>query len=473
MSDSRSVQTAAGLNGRAAWHQVRVSLGKPALVFALLSALFGTLTVILTSPLSGPDEAAHFLRAYGLSRGEILPATTDDNGHKGLVLPTRIYLGFVHHRAMSEYLRRNVDPAQEHSDGAPGFIPYRGSEGYAPVSYLPYIGAALVARLVDLDFLGTLYLMRFAGLAATTAVIAYAIGVVPQLSWAFMCIAMLPASIYGRSVVSADGGALAYVMAITALCLRGAGSSDPGRPFERSLWMALCVLVKPPQLAFVLLELIRRPFRDLPRMWRPIALVILPGALLGVAWAAVSSGDTASWRLTEGTDLAPEQFELGWKLGYMLHHPLHFPTMLIGSVQDLFELWRQLIGILGWLDSALLPWVYPAASAILVATFPTRLEIDRETRKRIALVAALIVLGYILAVFLIFYLAWTPMETDRVEGVQGRYFIVALPAVALFLSALLNRGLPRSVLAFVAIFGALLFGGATIEAILRADWKLW
>jgi uncharacterized membrane protein len=99
-----------------------------------------------------------------------------------------------------------------------------------------------------------------------------------------------------------------------------------------------------------------------------------------------------------------------------------------------------------------------------------RLELDRRSRRWIALVAALTVLGYVLAHYLIFYLAWTPIGSNRVEGVQGRYFVMALPVAALGLGALVNRAPAVVVTALLASSGAILSGVAVIEAILRVDW---
>jgi uncharacterized membrane protein len=479
--------TAAAVPGVPARHLTRQGLSNPATVFLLLSALFGTLTAVLTPPLCAPDEAAHFMRAYGLSQGEIIPSRADEKGRKGVYLPARLYREFdffdaaryqvnVQHfdyrRVMSEYLRRRAASASTRSDGAAVFVLYAGSEGYSPVAYLPYVAAVALARLIELDFAGTLYLMRFAGLAAMTAVVAYAIAVVPGLGWTFLCIAMLPAALYGRSVVSADGSALAYVMAIAALSLRAVASVDAGRPLERSLWMMLCGLSKPPQLAFILLEAMQQPLRDLPRVWRRFALVTLPAVLVVLFWAAASFGEMATWRLTDH-GFAPEQFDAVWKLRFMLEHPFHFPKLLIGSLQNPFELWRQLIGILGWLDAALQPWVYPAASLFLFATFLARLDLDSRQRRRVALVAGVTALTYCLAVYGIFYLFWTPTDSDHVHGVQGRYFVVALPAFAIAAAAILNRAPGQNVTAPLAIVGAMLSGAATIEAVLRVDWKIW
>src|SRR3546814_8574576 len=68
---------------RAFW---RAILARPAALLVLLSAVFGTLTVVVTPPLRGPDEMAHFLRAWGIAHGEILPST-EVGGRKGLYLP--------------------------------------------------------------------------------------------------------------------------------------------------------------------------------------------------------------------------------------------------------------------------------------------------------------------------------------------------------------------------------------------------
>ena len=186
-----------------------------------MSLLFGTLIILATPPLRGPDETAHFLRAYGVAQGDIVPSIRDAEGRKGVLVPPRLYEGFDFFESVrikekeagfgygpvfQAYFSRR--PARADSDRPPTFVAYAGSEGYSPVAYLPQVVAALVARALDLDFVPTFYLMRFAGLAALTGLIAYAIAMVPNLAWAFLAISMLPAAIYGRSVINADGSAL-------------------------------------------------------------------------------------------------------------------------------------------------------------------------------------------------------------------------------------------------------------------------
>src|SRR5262249_37091528 len=158
------------------------------------------------------------------------PASRDEQGRKGILLPARLHAGldyFEHARETREagygpvfrdYLSH---PPIVPPDAPPVFVPYAGSEGYSPIAYLPQSAAALLARALDLDFLATQYLMRLGGLIAMTAILAMAITLVPSVAWPFAVIAMLPAALHGRSVINADASALAGAMMAVALWLRG------------------------------------------------------------------------------------------------------------------------------------------------------------------------------------------------------------------------------------------------------------
>jgi hypothetical protein len=86
---------------------------------------------------------------------------------------------------------------------------------------------------------------------------------------------------------------------------------------------------------------------------------------------------------------------------------------------------------------------------------------------RIAFVSTMAAFAYWLTVNLIFFIIWTPVAAIEVEGVQGRYFLPILPALALVVSALVRRGPAPLVIAAASIAGAILSGGATVEAIWR------
>src|SRR3546814_4331441 len=85
--------------------------------------------------------------------------------------------------------------------------------------------------------------------------------VAPSLKWAFFFIAMLPTPLYGRSVISADGGTLAFTMVVAALCLKAALRAVGGtRVAERSLWMTLAILSRSEEHTSELQSLMRNSY---------------------------------------------------------------------------------------------------------------------------------------------------------------------------------------------------------------------
>jgi Predicted membrane protein (DUF2142) len=461
--------------------------GFPAIVFALLSLAFGSAIIVVNPPLRGPDEISHFLRIHSYARGELLP-TTEIDGRKGLFVERGLYdqlyffkdsgewfakarnEGVRYGEIMAEY-RSITRAGSDEVTQSPIFAPFAGTEGYSPVAYAPYVPAAAIGRLLGLDLPERLFLMRFFGLVVFTAVAAYAIAVTPTLKWAFVLIAMLPVSLYNRTVLSADGAALSYALVITALCFRAAAKPVAGQVWERSLWMTLCVLAKQPQIVFVLLELMGGRFKELSRRWRSLVIVVLPGVILSPLWVFGVSADVAAWRVREGHNYPPEHFDPLWKLAYMWEHPYHFPLATWAALRDWgAPLWPELIGILGWQDVPLAPWTYLALTILLLLVPLQKPPVDGAKRVRVAVMTGLTTLGYIVVVYLIFFLTYTPVESPHVLGVQGRYFVIALPVAAIFLASLINLELPRGIPALIGITGSLIAGITTAEAVLQAHW---
>ena len=89
-----------------------------------------------------------------------------------------------------------------------------------------------------------------------------------------------------------------------------------------------------------------------------------------------------------------------------------------------------------------------------------------------AVLTGLAVLAYVVTMYLIFFLIYTPLNVDNVRGVQGRYFVIALPMAAIFTASITNVHLPRGVLAATAITGSLLSGIASFQALLGAHWSV-
>src|SRR6266581_141852 len=119
---------------------------RPALAFILLSFAFGSAISVVSPPLRGPDEIAHFLRIYSYARGELLPAA-EINGRKGIFVERELYNQLHFFRTAGEWFARtreqgvrygqimavyrdDVGTIDERQDHAANFAPFAGTEGY-------------------------------------------------------------------------------------------------------------------------------------------------------------------------------------------------------------------------------------------------------------------------------------------------------------------------------------------------------
>ena len=369
---------------------------------------------------------------------------------------------------MQAYPYRENGSAEEQQ--AKKFLPFAGTEGYTPVSYAPYIVAGGIAKLFDFDFPNTLLLMRILGVLVFTAIAAYAIKITPALKWAFVLIALLPVSLYNRSVLSADGAALSYALVVTAASFSAVQRFRP--IWERSLWMTLCALSKQPQIIFILLELMawRRTER---RRWSGLALVVVPSLILSPLWVLGVSADVAAWRLMEAESHPREHFDPLWKLALHVGEPIALPAC---DVDGNIRLGRSAVagadrcaGMARHCASALdLHRADNDASARVSAEAASdRYRPGTSGFGKRAYPGRLRYSG-----LLIFFITYTPIDIDHVRGVQGRYFVIALPLAPLFLAAITNVDLPRRAVALTAIVGSSLSGISTARALFEAHWSM-
>jgi hypothetical protein len=115
----------------------------------------------------------------------------------------------------------------------------------------------------------------------------------------------------------------------------------------------------------------------------------------------------------------PEHFDPLWKLAYMWEHPLHFPLAMWTAITVWGDrLWQELIGILGWQDVMLPVWTYVALTVLLLFVSLQTFDVRGAPRTRVAIVTAIGLVCYIITVYLIFFLTYTPLDVDHVRGVK-------------------------------------------------------
>jgi uncharacterized membrane protein len=283
----------------------------------------------------------------------------------------------------------------------------------------------------------------------------------------------LPMTIWLAGSVSQDGLAIAITVLGVALLTRDS---------RAAFWcgcaaLAVLVLQKPPFLPLAILPLVMEgPFT---RRLAGAASVAVPGLLWSVAVAAL-----VSVPLLPGPPYHPGPLWPGdpqrlfrsaiasAQIMVILHHPLHVALLPVTSGGPALRfLWLQFIGFLGQLSIRLPKALYTLWSAAILSGIAALLASPRAPGQRwfTAPLAALAVLGSIELIFLALYLTWTPVGMDRVDGIQGRYFIPLLP---ILLFVVPGTRLPRRLppwLWWLAPLAAMIATDATLPRLITAQ----
>ena len=178
----------------------------PVLVFSIIALFFGTLIIFLTPPFAGGDEEAHFVRAYGISRGQLvverygeleLPQSyrkTIGCIQTSTPIPGKIYTydstGYGKDKTGALSCALSLPLDRPNSEGV-----YTTASSYSPTTYIPQVIAIWVGKLFNLPIVVMLYLMRIFVMIAYVAMIAFAIRLLPIRKWALAGVALLPYSI--------------------------------------------------------------------------------------------------------------------------------------------------------------------------------------------------------------------------------------------------------------------------------------
>ena len=141
---------------------------------------------------------------------------------------------------------------------------------------------------------------------------------------------------------------------------------------------------------------------------------------------------------------------------HLLTHPLSFPAAIIRTlINNRLLFLVSLIGVFGWINIVLPPWVYYVHSGIFLAillwvariatvnkslikrTFFKNKGVEIIPKKAILTYAYIVILS-ILSLFLAMYLYATPVGGSVVLGMQGRHLLILIPLLMLIAAKILN-----------------------------------
>ncbi len=415
---------------------------KFAVWFLVITLVSGLLIMFFTPPMCSPDENAHFLNAYAVSRGDLFPEIVD--GTPGRFVEGRV-LTFV-----QNYLARFTgNLSDKYSFSEQYFNSYlqntntepvfygNGLNTINPIAYLPAGFSMMIFRffgsLVSSDLGALPYNLliygRLGNLLFFSFVMYYAIRNTRHFRKLFILMAMIPITLFLGASVNYD----ALLIPVTFLFISTAFNLITD-PVEKKLTKndIFCILfctfflvgikLAYATLLLILLAIPRKKYGSTKRMIQCIAAVCAVGVIAQIPTVVnkvICSDMTPAPYITEQTE-------------YVKTHLWELPGVFINTFRmNKGYYLRSFFGALGQLDTNV-PFPFEVVFYLLlfvVSLFEictTKLW-NQQWKRLLPFAAALI---SFIGLFIYMYLTWTPIPgiadgvgSNYISGVQGRYLI--------------------------------------------------
>jgi uncharacterized membrane protein len=470
-------------------------------VFALTALCFGLLFLYVLPPLSAPDEIRHYISAYDLSNRimgihsddpqgrvpirmedwfaedscgdyevEMLPDGTlavreggaDEAKVLGQTLTEETYRlihnyeeagGKAETSRVQELSEKNAETV-ETAVSENGALSVHKPVVTTPCAYLmPALGITL-ARVIGLNTLWLLYLGRVFNLLLFVLVVSYAIHRIPFGKELLFGVSILPMTLHLAASYSYDVLLISGFFLLTAVCMDLAYQAEKVRVADIVLLAAVMAVAGPCKMVYAVfaglcLLIPVKKFGGWGR-WLISAACVLGAWVLAMV---LINGQTVASYASETDNYISWAGEAGYSLNLLLHQPVHTMQMFFRTVVWQAELWHlsMLGAYLGNLDTVLdVPYlvILGLTGCLLALAFRKpgdQIEI-RPLQKCWIWFLCLASAG---ALMLSMFLAWTPLSSRIICGVQGRYFLPFLPAFLLTLkndTIVLTKNPDRSIL---------------------------
>ncbi|MDE1896453.1 MAG: DUF2142 domain-containing protein [Rhodospirillales bacterium] len=436
------------------------------------------LTALLTPPGQSPDEPAHLIRANGLLQGAFMPVrklgTDPYTGTPIQQVGVKIDSGLLE-AGLGKTTQADGRPVVTTADAADLYlIPWAhqrifasipNTATYFPLAYLPAAIGLGVGKLLGASPFVCVILARLANAAAYLAAGAATLAVAAYARALFLAVLLLPMSLFLGGTLNQDG----LLIALTCLACAGLTRGTPG---GRKLGFAaflVVLLAKPPYLP--LLGLFALPLAW-PGFWRRAGGVVFASVPV-LLWAAIialfitvpfGKSPYHPGPLFTGANVLMDRTNAAANLHILLADKARFATLPLHTL----ALWgtdklKEMVGVLGLLQITFPQWFYGlwwgavgmALLGVVVSPRPEPLPLAIALLNGALVLAVIILTAWLIMIS--FYLSWTNVGLDFIDGLQGRYALLLLPFLPFAIPAL-GGWLPE----WVAALPVLLMGGLDI-----------
>ena len=449
--------------------------------------ILGAANIYVFRGLSAPDEISHYISAYKLSNRMLGTPVCDEYG-RVYIRACDLYLedtegnleevmaqaeagetSDLELKVFGQTLDESVyrvyaanDTGDKRSADDIG-ISCQWTVNTMPLAYLPQAVGISIARLFGLNTLWLITLGKLCNLVFYTLMCAAALRIIPEGRKILAAVMLLPETLLLAGSMSYD----VYVLALSYLYIAlifNMREYGCGRLKTAGLSVLVIGALAPCKLIYALLLLLlavlvprgRAAGKVAGRERRAyLALVLFSLAAVGICMYAVNAATIGNYAAADERIITWADEAKGYTVSYFLHRPLELIDICYKSLLMKTGNWyATMFGLyLGNQDPVLnvpYPVIGLCSGALFITAAGSKLRLSGYG-KAISLICFAAILAALMGSMLI---AYTPMSSAYIEGVQGRYLLPVLPLLLMAVPGewiRIQDGLDRSALIMLII----------------------
>ncbi len=442
----------------------------------LLALIFGVLFALFTPILDTPDEQQHAASAILMSTGQFVVPSVSGGELPNVWIP-------INNNTYATLFNNTLGGLAV--DG--GTFHNVWGAGQIFIGYLPQMIGLWFAKLFAFDAMGFFYAGRVANAVFYAICACIAVKTAPRFKIYLAAIALMPMAFYVVGSYNSDGYTYGLALILGALFLRMFFERERKIGWRDVLvFLLVCALLVMKKynlalLAFLPMLVPAARFESRKIKWIGCALILIASAVAAVALMQASvalNADPNATSALQAGGMNDRGASMGGQIAFMLGNPAATVSIfsknilhnLGGNLQQMFVLGQYMT----YQVDTIFIFAYFAFLAVVGFAY-ARYEPDTQITpgwQRVSLwnrfFVAVILLGSVVLTYLMLYLSWTPVGSDAILGVQGRYFVplfFLLPMLGQNVSPVIGRE-ARERSAYHILFVAALFAALTLMSIL-------
>ncbi len=402
-------------------------LFQPEIFFPLIILIAGLFLILVIPTGANNDEETYMARIFEMSLGHIMPNSflgegrnypvaliTDSYRQDVNLWPIDVPTWLEQAKVKINWQNRDFD----------SLINYRTRAVYFPTLFI--LQAPIMRFMgprLDIPVVYIYYMIRFSYLLLYLVLVYAALRIIPFGKWLLGVVAVAPTCLITAASISPDpiifGVCFLFIAWILFLIKNSETFITPKRLIITCILILAMGTLKPNYI-FLLFLLFTLPFKGFLKKKEIIAIILTSIISIGISlgWSYLASQVVFN-QLDLATDTMPQFLTL-------IQNPvIFFKALALTLSVNITTYLQQFIGVAGysyWRFPLIVYILYPFA--ILLAFFLEEKNIQ-TTKVRVVLILTGII--NVLVIFVLFFVANTPLNSPTIIGITGRYFNPFLP----------------------------------------------